>query len=403
MAKQRNALRAGIFMLVSLALIIFVIISISGAAKFTESFNTYPVAFSLGDDIGGLRPGDDVRVGGLKVGTVRDIQVDLQRPAIVVYIELPSKYMVGKDASVVVQHGLTGSSAINIDSFGGGERFATGDYLSGQPDQLTGLMHQLAAMKPDIQKTLTNIETASVKLNTDLDKIGGTADSFTATGMSANGTVQNLRVRVPEIIDRYETVVDSADRMLQAIDDFFGPPSHDFRDTVANLKHTTANLRDQLPGVIDRIHILLGNADEAVDRINDALQQIQGAASNVRSASASLRSLLTDNQSKLNGMVASLKSTADNLNDATTEIRHSPWRLLYQPKPNEVANLNIYDSVRQFAEGANSLDEAAGALRDALKDPNADPKQVKLLMQHLNDSFASFQHVQDKLWKDINE
>ena len=105
----------------------------------------------------------------------------------------------------------------------------------------------------------------------------------------------------------------------------------------------------------------------------------------------------------MNGIVSSLKATSDNLKYATVEIRHSPWRLLYQPKPGEVANLNIYDSVRQFAEGADSLDNAASALRDVLKDPNADPAQVKRLMQHLNDSFDSFQQIQNKLWNDIKE
>ena len=268
MAKQRNALRAGIFMLFSLALIIFIIIAISGAAKFTESFTTYPVAFALSDDIGGLRPGDDVRVGGLKVGSVRELQVDLDRQAIMVYIDLPSKYTVNVDTGVHVQHGLTGSSGINIDSFGTGPRLAAGDSLVGQPDQLTGLMHTLAALKPDIRTVVMNIEAGSVKLNADLDKIGQTADSFTATGMSADSTVQNLRVRVPEIIDRYESIVDAANHMLDAIQDFFGPSSHDFRQTVANLNRATGSLRDRLPDILDQIHGLLANVNIAIDRAN---------------------------------------------------------------------------------------------------------------------------------------
>jgi phospholipid/cholesterol/gamma-HCH transport system substrate-binding protein len=390
-------------MLVSLGLIIFIIIAISGAAKFTQSFNTYPVAFALTDDIGGLRPGDDVRVGGLKVGSVRDIHVDLDRQAVIVDVELPSKYVLNKDTGIHVQHGLTGSSAINIDSFGKGPLLAAGDSIVGQPDQLTGLMHTLAALKPDIRTVVVNIESASAKLNTDLDKFGNTADSFTATGMSAESTVQNLRVRVPEIIDRYETVVDSAKNMLDAIRDFFGPSSHDFRETVANLNHITGNLRDRVPDILDQIHGLLGNVSVAVDRANNAMREIQATGANLHSATGSLRSILTDNRSKLDGIISSLKATSDNLKDATIEIRHSPWRLLYQPKPGEVANLNTYDSVRQFAEGADSLDDAAAALRDALKDPNADPAQVKRLMEHLNDSFASFQQVQNKLWTEIKE
>ena len=84
MAKQRNALRAGVFMVVSLALIIFVIVTISGAGKFTQSFTTYPIAFDLKADVGGLRAGDDVRIGGVKVGDVRDIQIDPARSMVLV-------------------------------------------------------------------------------------------------------------------------------------------------------------------------------------------------------------------------------------------------------------------------------------------------------------------------------
>jgi phospholipid/cholesterol/gamma-HCH transport system substrate-binding protein len=403
MAKQRNALRAGIFMILSLGLIVFVIVAISGAAKFTQSFRTYPVAFSLQDDLGGLRPGDDVRIGGVKVGSVRDIRIDRARSAVVVLIDVPAKFPLAKDAGVRVQHGLTGSSSINIDNFGVGSALAAEDYLPGQPDQVTGLVHELAAMKPDVSQILGNLKTASGKLNVDLDKLAATSDSLTATGFEMTSTVQGLRVRVPEIIDRYQNLVDAAERMLDAVREFVGPSSGDFHRTLANLNHVSGDLRDRLPEVMDRLQTVLGKAGVVVDRATDAMRDVQAAATDLHSATGTLRSILTDNRSRLNGIVASLKTTSDNLKDASLEIRHSPWRLLYQPKPDEVANLNIYDSVRQFAEGANSLDDAAASLRDALKDPNADPEQVKRLMLHLNDSFARFQQVQDKLWKEIKE
>ncbi len=170
MVKQRNALRAGIFMLVSLALIVFVIVAISGAAKFTQSFKTYPVAFSMQDDIGGLRPGDDVRIGGLKVGSVRDIQIDQERSAVVVFIDIPAKYILARNAAVQVQHGLTGVAGININDLGRGATLASNDSLRGNPDAITDFTHQLAAMAPDLRQTLANVKIASDKLNTDLDK-----------------------------------------------------------------------------------------------------------------------------------------------------------------------------------------------------------------------------------------
>ncbi|MGD0769786.1 MAG: MlaD family protein [Tepidisphaeraceae bacterium] len=403
MAKQRNALRAGIFMILSLGLIVFVIVAISGAARFTQSFHTYSVAFSLQDDLGGLRPGDDVRIGGVKVGSIRDIRIDRDRSAVVVLIDVPAKFPLAKDAGIRVQHGLTGSSSINIDSFGTGSPLAADDFLAGQPDQVTGLVHELAAMKPDVIQILGNLKIASGKLNVDLDKLAATSDSLTASGFEMTSTVQGLRVRVPEIIDRYQSAVDAVVRMLDAVRQFVGPSSGDFHQTLANLNHVSGDLRGRLPEVLDRLQTVLGKAGVVVDRAANAMQDIQAAAANLHSATGALQSILADNRSRLNGILVSLKTTSDNLKDASVEIRHSPWRLLYQPKPDEVANLNIYDSVRQFAEGADSLDDAAASLRDALKDPNADPEQVKRLMLHLNDSFAQFQQVQDKLWKEIKE
>jgi phospholipid/cholesterol/gamma-HCH transport system substrate-binding protein len=402
MAKPRNALRAGIFMLISLALIIFVIVAISGAAKFTRS-KTYPVAFSLQDDIGGLRAGDEVRIGGLKVGSVRDIRIDQERSAVIVFIDVPASYNIAKDANIQVQHGLTGAAGININNLGSGGALAANDFLRGNPDAITGLMHQLSGMGADLHQTLANFKIASGKLNTDLDKFAQTSDSFTATGFAATTTVQELHVRIPELIARVENLTDSAMRLLVTWRDFLGPSSGDFHQTVANLNHVTGDIRQRLPEVLDRLHGILAKVDIAVGRATTALTEIQAASGNLDAATGALRSILVDNRSKLNSVIESLKTTSDNLKYASVEIRHSPWRLLYQPKPDEIANLNIYDSVRQFAEGADSLDDAASALRDALKDPNADPAQVKRLMEHLDDSFAKFQGVQQKLWKEVKE
>ena len=103
-------------------------------------------------------------------------------------------------------------------------------------------------------------------------------------------------------------------------------------------------------------------------------------------------------------MIASLKTAGDNLKSATAEIRRSPWRLLYKPAPNEMANLNLYDAARQFAEGANDLNDTAGALRDLIKNnPNADPAEVKRLMEKVDQSFTNFQQVEQKLWSNVKE
>jgi hypothetical protein len=77
--------------------------------------------------------------------------------------------------------------------------------------------------------------------------------------------------------------------------------------------------------------------------------------------------------------------------------------LLYKPRPGEVANLNLFDAARDFAEGANDMSDAATALRDALKDPKADPEMIQKLITQLDSNFSRFQKVEDELWKRVKE
>jgi hypothetical protein len=66
-------------------------------------------------------------------------------------------------------------------------------------------------------------------------------------------------------------------------------------------------------------------------------------------------------------------------------------------------NLNIYDSARQFAEGANDLNDAAQALRDALNDKAAKPEDIRKLMERVEVSFSKFDEVEKKLWSEVKE
>src|SRR5687767_13109360 len=121
MKKERNDLKAGIFILVSIALIIGVIVGIKGIGRILEPSQEATVTFKLTDDIGGLRAGGDVRIGGFKAGVVRDIEIVEQpgeSPHVVVRCSVPARFQIRKDARVRVQDTLTGSSWLNFDSLG---------------------------------------------------------------------------------------------------------------------------------------------------------------------------------------------------------------------------------------------------------------------------------------------
>ena len=204
-------------------------------------------------------------------------------------------------------------------------------------------------------------------------------------------------------VDKFHAVADSTKRMMTNAGDLFGETKSDFRGTVKNLNDTTAAIKEKLPPMLDKVNGVMVKVEDTVTKATEALDDVKKAVASTRDMTASANSIITGSKSKLEAMIASLKATSDNLKNASAEIRHSPWRLLYTPKKGEMNNLNIYDSARQFAEGANDLNDAAQALRDALKDKQAQPDQIRQLMEKVDRSFSKFTEVEQKLWTEVKE
>src|SRR5258705_7340940 len=131
------------------------------------------------------------------------------------------------------------------------------------------------------------------------------------------------------------------------------------------------------------------------------MSDVQATMASAKDLAAGARAVVVGNKTKLENMIASLKTAGNNLKAATAEIRRSPWRLLYKPAKGEMANLNLYDAARQFAEGANDMNDAATALRDALNSKDVDGKQLQSLVDKLDESFTSFQKVETVLWEKV--
>jgi phospholipid/cholesterol/gamma-HCH transport system substrate-binding protein len=400
MKRERNDLKAGVFILLSIGLIVGVVIAIKGVGRMLEPSQDAVVTFTLNDDIGGLRAGGDVRVGGLKVGVVREIEIvqrDAQPPHIVVRCSVPARIKVHKDARVRVQDTLTGSSWLNFDSLGtpGAPLLAANDTLVGRPSAMTTLLASAGEIAPDVRDTVRDVRTVT------LPKVNDTVDGYKVVAMHVAALVKHVRSKIDPMVERYYALADTGKDAAAQIRDVFGESKGDFKTTMANISAATGTVKDKLPPIMDKVDGTLVKVQTAVDGANVALEDVKKTATNLKDVSASARSVIVGNRSKIDGMIASLKTTGDNLKYASAEIRRSPWRLLYKPAPGEVANLNLYDSARQFAEGANDLNDAAAALRDALQDPDATPDHVQTLVERLDKSFANFNAIEQVLWEQV--
>lgn len=390
MRTERNELAAGLFIIASAFAIGAIVVAIKGATRITEPSESRQVSFRLTDDLSGLRRGDDVRLGGFKVGLVKNIDVVTADPSdgeprIIVEFTLPSRYKLHANSAVSVQSGITGSPSLNIERLGSGEELKE---VAGQPGAFSTLTSALRGVTPELVGIVHDVHTVTVpRADTAID--------------AATHLVRHVDEQIDPVVDRYGGLTKKAGSAIDEVGSLFGDTKPDIRGTLANLHVATGTLREKLPGILDRVQNSLDNINATVDSARTVLVDLRATAANANAISASVRSLLVDNRGKFDSMIAGFKATSDNLKEATIEIRSSPWRLLYKPGPDEMANLNLYDSARAFADGAGAMSDAASALRDSLKDPNADPAAVKKLLNRLDDSFANFKQVEDKLWKSV--
>src|SRR6476659_1259129 len=160
MAKNRSALRSGLLMLASVALIICVIIGIKGLSWINDRTNNYLVAFDLKTNIGGLRIGDEVRVGGFKVGEVKHIMLrkdeDQTHPPyyILIAFTVPEKYSIREDAKIRIDGTLTGTSWLNFEELGKGTPLTSNHPLIGLPSSTTELVAKVTGLAPEVQAIL---------------------------------------------------------------------------------------------------------------------------------------------------------------------------------------------------------------------------------------------------------
>src|SRR5690242_11522668 len=184
MPSDRNAFKAGLFIVVSIVLIILVIVGIKGISRLLEPNQERIVYFKLSDDVGGLRIGDDVRIGGVKVGVVHDLEIE-QTPAtgkiplVAVRFQMPRRLILRQGARVAVQGTLTGTSWLNIEDMGTGQPLPDFITLTGSPGAYSQVFAAFNQIAPEVRDLARDMRTTTVP------KLNETLATYTTTGQRA--------------------------------------------------------------------------------------------------------------------------------------------------------------------------------------------------------------------------
>ena len=215
----------------------------------------------------------------------------------------------------------------------------------------------------NITSTFNNVNDASVKLESTMDEAFGTVKD-------ARSAVQNIATLVSENRDRVNTIIGNIDVMA------------------SDGASVMATVRDE---TIVKINNVLDEGSTAVGNVSRILEVLDVE---IAASIPAIRNFLQD------ALIA-----AGELKLATIEVRRSPWRLLYTPKPGELAHENLFSASRSVMLAASDMQNAAQSFQSILEQfPDAMNQDADLradVERYLSDSLERFHQAQQRLFSII--
>ncbi len=319
MRNRSQKVRLGIFLFVSLAILLSVI-GYFTAREFFEKEDVYYVSYE-GVSVSGLEVGSPVKYMGIKVGSIQDITIDPQNVnKVIVELALRPETPIKEDAHAdITSMGITGLKAIEIS---GGTNEAKslepGSFIqpgSSITQEITGKA-EIIAQKAE--KVLNNLQsfTQPEKMN-----------------------------KITELVDKITLLAEQSNQTVVKIDTIVTENRQDIREAIAPMKEISERLDASsrlLEATMKTVHLKVHSdtIDQILTNVRDVSLELKKAdirslIANVTKATDQTRQLLLKIDSDLNRSSRDfseslhlLKLTLENLNDASMKINNNPSVLI---------------------------------------------------------------------------
>jgi phospholipid/cholesterol/gamma-HCH transport system substrate-binding protein len=236
MTNRKNNIVVGLFVLLSLAILLFGVYFLK-EAKPGQKTDTYRILF---DQVSTLQGGDPVKVNGVAAGKVDDIDLDGTR--VRVTVKLRRGIRIPKDSDVRIQNiGLMGERQIGILLGKAGEAYAPGALLEGSLD--AGIAEAMGIAG----EVFVEAETLVKSLRAVMDSTVGRPE-FVSTFNNLVRQTEDVSVRLGGFLEEIDPKVKSSLSNLEdassQVKIILKDQEEPVRDIIANGQEVSARLKD---------------------------------------------------------------------------------------------------------------------------------------------------------------
>jgi len=334
MNNRSKKIRLGIFIMLSSALLLFLVVYFTARELFEKS-DTYYVNFH-DVSVSGMEVGSPVKYLGINVGTISGIRINPQDiTSIIVELSLKSGTPIKEDAKAdIVSLGITGMKAIEIrggtneaDLLTPGSHIQAGSSLTSEitgkaeiiAEKAENVLNNLQVFThPDTLAKITSALRKFSKMADDADRAILRLDTIIVQNKKDVGsTIENVNKISTSILETTSTLEKTMARIDQLVQsDSIGDIIGNTREISQKLKETNiTQLIDDLAGVVRRTKDLLIKVDDDINKGSKGLVETQEL----------------------------LQSTLRNLEEASRKINNNPSVLIRKSKVKNLPDDKLKD------------------------------------------------------------
>jgi phospholipid/cholesterol/gamma-HCH transport system substrate-binding protein len=308
---RSEEVKVGLFVLVSIILVLAAMALVGGLNIFGSPKNTYTVRTKFA---GGIEPGSPVRYAGMKVGRVEQLAFDKEDTTrAVVTVTVDTQTPVRTDSTAkITSLGMLGENYVEV--------------APGSPQ---------AALLPSGSEIPAKESTQWGEL---VDSFGGTTDE-------AQATIKELRPKMREALDNINDLTNEENRRrvrasLQKMDQILTDAKPRLKTILANFDSSSAKIdkfmddiketRKNLDTVLANWNNLAKDDDAEVQR---TLRDLRKALARAETTMEEFRRLLVANRDQLDNTIENIEVTTENLREITDTVKQSPSSLVWSKNP----------------------------------------------------------------------
>lgn len=238
---MKKEIRIALVAIAGIVVLFFGMNFLKGLQLFAND-NTYYISF---DDISGLSPSSPIYANGFKVGTVKSISYDYNKPGdITVAVGLDKALKVPKGSHAEIVSDLLGNVQINLVLGNAvSSMLPVGGHIDGMKNE--GTMGKAADMIPQVQQLLPKLDSILASLNvlfadpaiaSSLHNVEHITSDLTTTTKQLNTLMAELNKNVPSLMAKANGVLENSQQLTASL------ASVDVERTMKKIDNTLANI-----------------------------------------------------------------------------------------------------------------------------------------------------------------